>query len=98
MPPATLIVALVEAAEAVSTPVTPAFGRISKLPRTSMSAKDVPELSAKEAPFRNLAVPSALPQIRFWPVQSTTNLVRSAAKPAKPVSGPACHWSAPTPS
>ena len=76
--------------EAVS-PFTTAAGRISKLPRISTSAKELPELSEKVAPFKKLALPSAFPQISPWPVQSTMSLVRSAAKPAKPVLGPACH-------
>ena len=67
LPPASLMVAvLARASEVVSTPAaTGAFVRISKLPRTSMSAKELPELRAKEAPFRKFAVPSALPQTRF---------------------------------
>ena len=71
---------------------TAALTLISKSPLSSRSARELPEFSEKLEPLKKLAVPSALPQTRFWPVQSTMSLVRSAAKPAKPVIALACHW------
>ena len=65
---------------------------IAKSPRTSMSARELPLLSEKVAPFKKSAVPAVLPQTRFCPDQSTTSLEVWAAKPAKPVIGPARHW------